>query len=195
MVPGRPAGRACRREVDKRRPGALKAMFELLKVRRGRKAAVALISPLVERSRRRFEQIPESAWYDPYMVGFLGMLITLVANRAAGGLSSDGLGMVQSEAWAQITGCRNDLIGEEMCLLSTARNRIFQRGCSSAELFLERLDGAGGAYSALAGNVQVAPAAPAFTGYPGTGISSNPESAAALWEQHFEAHIRISPHA
>jgi hypothetical protein len=171
-------------------------MFELLKVRRGRKAAVALISPLVERSRHRFGQIPESAWFDPYMVGFIGMLITLVANRATGGLSSQGLGIVQGEAWAQITGGRNDLIGEEMCLLSTARNRLFQRGCSSAELFLERLDGSGGAYvssAAVAAHVQAPQVAPAFTGYPGTGISNNPETAAALWEQHFDAHICVSP--
>lgn len=171
-------------------------MFELLKVRRGRKAAVALIAPLVERTRHRFGHIPENAWFDPYMVGFIGMLITLVANRATGGLSSQGLGIVQGEAWAAITGCRNDLIGEEMCLLSTAQNRLFQRGCSSAELFLERLDGSGGAYatSAAAATYAQAPhVAPAFTGYPGTGISNNPENAAALWEQHFDAHINVSP--
>jgi len=173
------------------REGAPQAMLELFKVRRGRKAAVGLISPLVERSRHRFDQIPEQAWFDPYMVGFLGMLITLVANRATGGLSSRALGLVQSDAWAEITHCRNTLIGEEMCLLSTAQNRFFQRGCASAERFLERLDGVDGAQSGIPVPSPGAP--PAFPGYPGTGVDCDPAMAEALWAQHSAMQLQFSP--
>ena len=45
--------------------------FELSRVRKARKAAVTVISPIVEKSRHRLGGISEVAWSDPYMIGFM----------------------------------------------------------------------------------------------------------------------------
>jgi hypothetical protein len=111
------------------------SVFELWKCRRGRRAAVAVIAPLIEGSRCRLNGIPETAWLDPYMVGFIVMLITLAAKREVDVLDSHALGLVQSEAWAEITGMKADLIGEEVLHLSTAGHKIFEAGCRNAVAF------------------------------------------------------------
>lgn len=152
-------------------------MFELFKARRGRKAAVATIAPLVERSRHKLTEIPEGAWLDPYMVGFMGMLISLVAIRATGRLGSQAIGIVQGEAWGEITGCRADVIGEEICLLSAADNRLFQQGCLNAGRFLEALEASGD------------PASLDRAGDIGAPLDQRDALAPVLWEQYFEAYI------
>lgn len=155
-------------------------LFELLKARRGRKAAVALIGPLVEQSRRHAgPEIPESVWFSPYMVGFMGMLISLVAERAAGSLSSDAIGTIQVEAWHDITGCKSHAIGEEICLLSTAGHRDFVQGCDSARRFLEALENS-------AGQPQPNAAPP---GYKRHAIEYDPATAAALWTEYVDSHL------
>lgn len=104
----------------------------LWKARRGRKAAVATIAPFIERSRQRLRDIPETAWLDPYLVGFMVMLITLVARREVSALDSQALGLVQGGAWGEITGVKSDLIGEETLHLCTTGDREFERGCRDA---------------------------------------------------------------
>src|SRR4029077_9187175 len=89
------------------------AMFRVLKTQRARRSAVAAISPFVKRSRASRE-IPDSLWFEPYFVGFMGLLITLMAPRAPS-LDTDDLAAVQSGSWAAITGMRADLIGDEIC--------------------------------------------------------------------------------
>ncbi len=108
-------------------------MFQMLKVRRARKAAVALINPLVERSRWRFHGIPELVWLDPYLIGFLGMLITLIAQREVRSIGGQALGLVQLDAWEQITGTEIVNVGEEICLLSANGDAAFQSGCVNAQ--------------------------------------------------------------
>jgi hypothetical protein len=110
-------------------------MFQLWKCRRGRRAAVDAIAPLIERSRLRLNGIPEPAWLDPYMVGFLVMLITLVARHEVDGLDSQGLALVQSETWAEVTGLKADLIGEEVLHLSASGHKTFEFGCANAAAF------------------------------------------------------------
>lgn len=107
-------------------------LFGLWKARRGRKAAVAAIAPFVERSRRRLKDIPESAWLDPYLVGFMVMFITLVARREVNALDTQALGLVQCGAWGEITGMKSDLIGEETLHLCATGDRDFERGCRDA---------------------------------------------------------------
>ncbi|MGO4712001.1 hypothetical protein [Bradyrhizobium sp. 2TAF24] len=97
-------------------------------VRRGSKAAVALIGPLVDSSRSRLNGIPDIAWLDPYLVGFMVMLITIVAKREVARLQDEALCSVQSQAWSEITGLRTELIGEEALLLSSARHQQFELG-------------------------------------------------------------------
>jgi hypothetical protein len=106
-------------------------LFGLWKARRGRKAAVAIIAPFVERSRRRLKGVPDSAWHDPYLVGFMVMLITLVARREVNALDTQALGLVQCSAWSEITGM-TDVIGEETLHLCETGDRDFERGCHDA---------------------------------------------------------------
>ena len=155
-------------------------VFELLKARRGRKAAVALIAPLVEHSRRNgTQEMSEGDWFTPYMVGFMAMLITLVAERATGGLSSDAIGTVQADAWQDITGCDSVTIGEEICLLSTASNPDFERGCAGARRFLSTLERSAG---------QLEPDATA-TGHERHRLEFDPSVALLLWAEYFDAHL------
>jgi hypothetical protein len=107
-------------------------LLGLWKARRARKAAVAIIAPFVEQSRRRLKDIPESAWLDPYLVGFMVMFITLVARREVNALDTQALGLVQCGAWGEITGMKSDLIGEETLHLCATGDRDFERGCRDA---------------------------------------------------------------
>jgi hypothetical protein len=116
-------------------------MLQLLKVRRGRKAALAAIAPWVEGSRHRLNGIPVAAFIDPYMVGFLSVLITLSAKQAIRSIGTHDLGLVQSGAWAELTGMSADLFGEEICYLSAMQHRDFVDGCINAFAFAEALHG------------------------------------------------------
>ncbi|MDT3686048.1 MAG: hypothetical protein RO009_13520 [Pseudorhodoplanes sp.] len=107
-------------------------LLGLWKARCGRKAAVAAIAPLVARSRQRLSDIPDTAWLDPYLVGFMMMFITLVARREVNALDTQALGLVQCSAWGEITGMKPDLIGEETLHLCTTGDRDFERGCRDA---------------------------------------------------------------
>jgi len=154
-------------------------MFGLLKVRRARKAAVALISPFVEQTQRRCSStLTEQAWLDPYMVGFMSMLISLAAERAAGHLDSHSAGLVQLEAWRQVTGCSGNLIGEEICLLSSSNDRRFGHGCFNAGRFMDELT------RPTSGHPDHLP--PGFNVH---GISYDVSAATALWSELFDAYL------
>jgi hypothetical protein len=154
-------------------------MFGLLRVRRARKAAVALIAPFIEASQSRsMAPMTEHAWLDPYMVGFMGMLISLAAEHAAGPLDSQGVGLVQLEAWQDLTGCPSHLIGEEICLLSSANDRRFTYGCLNASRFMDELT-----RPAHSHPDQLPPGVRAH------GISYDAAAAAALWSELFDAYI------
>ena len=73
-------------------------MFGLWKAFRGRRAAAGQIVPLVAGTRLRLGNIPDTAWHDPYVIGFLGMLITFIATRSTGALDTDDLAAVQAGA-------------------------------------------------------------------------------------------------
>jgi hypothetical protein len=113
----------------------LRSLSELWKVRRGRKAAVATILPLVEESRLRCQGIADGTWLDPYMIGFMTMLITLAARHKVDRIDSLFLGLVQQEAWAEITGMRPEVLGEHALELSVSDNRMFVLGCQNAVAF------------------------------------------------------------
>jgi hypothetical protein len=116
-------------------------MLGFWQVRRGRKAAVLALGPFVERSRRRLAGIPESVWLDPYMIGFMCTAVTVAATREADGIGTEALGLIQSQAWGQLTGLNSDLLGEEVSFLSTSRSDEFLNGCRNALLFSEALHG------------------------------------------------------
>ena len=114
----------------------------LAEARRGRRAAVTTIGPLVERSRASLNGIPDIVWRDPYLVGFMLTLITIVARIESRALQDDDLSLVQSQAWQAITGMDADLIGEDALTLSGSHPREFQHGCYSATMVASRLCGA-----------------------------------------------------
>jgi hypothetical protein len=76
------------------------------------------------------------------LLGFLSMLIALVAVRHAGGrMDSDQLGLTQMRAFSRITGIVDDSIGEQVCLLSASGDEWFLDGCRNALLFLKAYEG------------------------------------------------------
>ncbi len=149
-------------------------MFGLWKGRQGRKAARAAITPFVVQTRQRLGPIPASAWRDPYVVGFLGMLITLVATRQTGPLGPAALASVQKGAWADITETEADLIGDEISFLSAGQNGAFDLGCRNATSFLAALNAVGAHDDVALG----APMPPAPVG-----------DESGLWMQYFDAYI------
>jgi hypothetical protein len=162
------------------------AVFDLWRIRRGRRAAVASIRPFVEASRCRMDGIAEGVWLEPYMVGFVGTLVTLAAGRRSAGLGTQAMGLVQADAWADITGSRPDLIGEEICFLSAARSKEFETGCRNAARF----------FGALSGE----PPDTSFSAMGDAGLAMPEETEAsdaaepygdpdALWSAYFDAHV------
>jgi hypothetical protein len=115
-------------------------LLGLWKARRGRRAATAAISPLLTRTRQQLGDLPDSVWREPYVVGFLGMLITLHARRGVGSLGAAALASAQAGAWSDITGMGANLIGEEICFLSAAGDKAFDLGCRNATAFFEALE-------------------------------------------------------
>ncbi|MBR1217170.1 hypothetical protein JQ557_04150 [Bradyrhizobium sp. U87765 SZCCT0131] len=115
----------------------LRRAFSAAAIRTARKAAVTALAPLVEGSRTRLNGIPDSAWLDPYLVGFMVMLITITARRKVVWLQNEALCSVQSQAWHEITGVAHVPVGEETLLLDTARHRQFELGQQHA-LVLDR---------------------------------------------------------
>jgi hypothetical protein len=115
-------------------------VFGLWKAFRGRRAAVGQIVPLIDGTRLRWGAIPDTAWRDPYVIGFLGILITVIATRSIGPLDTDDLAAVQAGAWTDITGMPGDLVGEEICFLSASNDNRFMLGCRNAEAFVQALD-------------------------------------------------------
>lgn len=156
--------------------------------RRGRRAAVAAIAPLVTKSRHRLDGIPDEAWLDPYIIGFMMMLITLTARRSVNISDSHTLGAVQAEAWTRITSMRLSAIGEETVHLSATEHEAFEAGCRNAvafdlALYGTSVVGVADGMSAHVDEIEIdMSGAPAAAG--------GRERILALWHHYFESHIR-----
>lgn len=162
--------------------------FELSRKRKARKAAVSAIAPIVEASRRRLGGISDVTWSDPYIIGFLVMLISIIARMESGRISNDSMSAVQWRAWEDITAIESNVIAEQLLLLSTDRDRDFEQGCSNAAAFSTILFGS-------------------ETFREGTGLASQEQWVSALddnssaflqredvvaaWAQFFDAHISV----
>lgn len=160
----------------------LRWVLDLSKVRKARRAACTVISPMVTRSRQRLGAIPDAAWSTPYMVGFMVMLITIIAKTEVGKIEGQPLCLVQTKAWEIITGMRSDLIGEDVLLLSAARNRDFESGCHNAMALASLLIG-----SSILGwqHRQFDLGIHAGTPWP------DRDDLSSLWERLFDAHISV----
>lgn len=155
-------------------------MLGLWKARRGRRTAVATIAPFVNATRRRLGGIPDSAWREPYLIGFLGALITLLATQETGSLDADALASAQSGGWQEITGLPGALIGEDICFLSVSGDARFLEGCREAEAFFQALGHAKDRRQASLGASLDTSMTPEW-------VEGAPES--ALWSRFFDAHI------
>jgi hypothetical protein len=153
-------------------------MLGLWKTFRGRRAAKAQIIPLLEGTRLRLGHIPHSAWHDPYVIGFLGTLITNIATRTVSSLSASDLAAVQSGAWMQITGMSGTLFGEEISFLDAAHNNRFSFGCRNADSFFHALNVASKQNEQQLGTGAAAAIAP-----------EEVEIKSALWSRYFDAHL------
>jgi hypothetical protein len=117
-------------------------MIRLWDTARAKRAAISTIAPLVEATRARLGGIPPAAWQEPYLLGFMSMLIALVAmHHVRGRLGSDQLGLIQLDALARIAGVQDDRIGERICFLSAVDDESFVAGCRNAWLFLRAYHG------------------------------------------------------
>lgn len=157
--------------------------------RRGRRAAVAAIAPLVANSRHRLGRIPERAWLDPYIVGFMIMLITLAARRAVNISDSQTLGAVQTEAWTEITKMRISTIGEETLHLSATEHNAFESGCRNAIAFDLALYGTSvaGVSDGNAHHIDELEFNPAGSPH----SAGEREHIVELWRHYFDNHIYV----
>ena len=115
-------------------------MLQLWKARQGRKAAVAVLAPLIAQSEHRVGAIPEWAWHDAYVMGFLSMLASLEAWRKVGPVSSQALGLIQADTLAELSGEVASVLGEEICILCMESNLDFAQGCEQAANFHAALE-------------------------------------------------------
>lgn len=121
---------------------------------------------------------------DAYMIGFMAMLITLIAQRRFRSIGQDALGNVQADVWQAISGLPGALVGQEICLLSSTRDPEFELGCQNATAFVAAL--------AASHDVDAADPGAAFTGSVGAGQFSLEQGDCdvwALWSDYFGRHL------
>ncbi|GGK39116.1 hypothetical protein [Salinarimonas ramus] len=87
------------------------------------------------------EDTSDSVWLDPYLVGFLATLITLVAKRKTGPLNEEALASVQEGAFSALTGLDGGLFGVELVLAGQSPSRAFAEGCLDGGRFYALLTG------------------------------------------------------
>lgn len=114
-------------------------MFEWLKIRKARRMAHAAIAPFLHRDPSGTATCQAGDWLHPQIIGFLATLVTLIAQRHCGPMRTHALAAVQSDVLNAVTGIGPELIGEEICLLSSREDPAFAAGARGAVAFLEAL--------------------------------------------------------
>jgi hypothetical protein len=115
-------------------------MFELIKIRKARRLAHATIAPFLQRAPGVAETPQAGDWLQPQIIGFLATLVTLLAQRHCGPMRSHALAAVQSKVLNAVTGIGPELIGAEICLLSSREDPAFATGALGAIAFVEALN-------------------------------------------------------
>jgi len=156
-------------------------MFDLFRVRQARREAYAALEPFVNRTTLEGNVPHAGDWLQPQIIGFLATFVTLIAQRRCGALRTHALASVQSNVLNTLTGIGPELIGEEICLLSSRRDPAFAAGSFGALAFLEAL---GSTASVAAGDAPEAP-------NQGADLDSRHQSTLdELWEEHVESGMR-----
>ena len=161
--------------------------LEWSRTRKARRAAVAAISPIVEGSRHRLGGISDVAWSDPYIIGFMVMLISIIARMESGKISENALCLVQCRAWEDITAMQSDLMAEQLLLLSTDRNRDFEHGCHNAAAFSSVLFGSTTLQEGV--GLPIPERWPNKLEGEATRMFAQREDVTSVWAQVFDVHI------
>ncbi|MGO4739636.1 hypothetical protein AB4099_24020 [Bosea sp. 2KB_26] len=155
-------------------------MFDLLRARPARKAAYSVLEPFVLKTSANGAGLQAGDWLQPQILGFLATLVTLIVERKCGELRTHALASAQSSVLNALTGIGPELVGEEICLLSSRRDPAFTAGSMGALAFLEALDAARPSGGELVGMEPVS----APTGEAGSRALDE------LWHDHVERHMR-----
>lgn len=115
-------------------------MFDLLRARPARKAAYSVLEPFVLKTSANGAGLQAGDWLQPQILGFLATLVTLIVERKCGELRTHALASAQSSVLNALTGIGPELVGEEICLLSSRCDPAFTAGSMGALAFLEALD-------------------------------------------------------
>lgn len=157
----------------------LTAIADLWRARRTSALVAQTLSPAIGGTVLRLGGVPAHAWLDPYALGFVVSLVTLVAG-ALRNHGPQGLGFVQVDCWQRLTGVRDGALGERICLLSAGNDPAFMRGSRDARDYYLRTSEAGGLLR-LAGSPSRIPHLEAPTG--GSG------GAEYVWSTTIERHL------
>lgn len=86
-----------------------------------------------------FPAVPPGEWLNPRVLGFLSTVVTLMAERRAARLPDHALASVQASVLGAITGAGGELIGAELCLLSSSDDADFLEGAAAGLGFFNAL--------------------------------------------------------
>lgn len=114
-------------------------MFELLKIRKARRLSRSAIEPFLLRGPASSLPLQAGDWRQPQIIGFLATLVTLIAQRHCGHIRSHALAAVQADVLHAVTGIGPELIGEDICLLSSREDPDFATGARGAAAFMEAM--------------------------------------------------------
>jgi len=117
----------------------VRSLYNLFKAYRGKRAAVRLLAPFIDRSLWQTGAVSPATWVKAYVVGYVTTLITVTSQDAVDGLEGNTLGLVQLEAWGQLTGLPSDLIGERILSFSLTDDADFAAGCRDGLTFARAL--------------------------------------------------------
>lgn len=84
--------------------------------------------------------VPPGEWLHPRVLGFLSTVVTLMAERRAAHLPDHALASVQASVLNAITGAGGELIGAELCLLSSSNDADFLDGAAAGLGFFHALE-------------------------------------------------------
>ena len=155
-------------------------MFDLLRARPARKAAFSVLEPFVLKTSANGAGLQAGDWLQPQILGFLATLVTLIVERKCGELRTHALASAQSSVLNALTGIGPELVGEEICLLSSRRDPAFTAGSMGALAFLEALDATRPSAGELVGVDPIGP--------PPSEAGS--KTLDEIWHDHVERHLR-----
>lgn len=117
----------------------LPGMLDWYRIGLARRAAIGALAPFMRSCGHDLGEHVVQSWRDPYRLGYLATAVTLIAEDAAPGLDEAGMGKVQADAYAALTGESIADIGELICYLSVMLDAEFVAGSSNAIKFVQAL--------------------------------------------------------